>query len=412
MTRSESLKWRTEKRKVSELKLFEGNPRKMTEKQAQDLLNSLQKFNLVEIPAIDQHNRVIAGNMRIQALQRLGRSDEEIEVRVPNKPLTEKEAREYLLRSNKNVGSWDYSELANFDEELLLDVGFDEKEIENIESYAPELQMDTDIELSDRELRSPINYIGGKYYLAPWICSFLNYDCTIYVEVFGGAGHVLFAKKPHKVEIYNDINSDIVNFFLVLQRDEKKLFNTLDRLPYSRKIFDLFKEKKPKSDFEKAVRWFYIIRNSFSGNQHSWARGFKHSLANVYYSSLQLFSAVHERIKNVQFEYQDYRQLLKSIQKKPAQNQKDIMLYCDPPYYNAEDYYPGEHFKTEDHKILAQILNSLKCKIAVSYYPHDKIKKLYPESRWKYHYRQATKYSQNKTGESKSRATEMLITNY
>jgi hypothetical protein len=86
----------------------------------------LKKFNLVEIPAIDQNNRVIAGNMRIQALKQLGRENEEIEVRVPNRPLTEEEAREYLLRSNKNVGELDLDLLANFDEDLLREVGFEE----------------------------------------------------------------------------------------------------------------------------------------------------------------------------------------------------------------------------------------------------------------------------------------------
>ena len=102
------LTWRTEKRKIKDLKLFDGNPRKMSDKQAEQLLESLKKFNYVELIAIDQNNRVIAGNMRVQALKKLGRDDEEIEVRVPSRPLTEEEAREYLLRSNKNTGEWDY----------------------------------------------------------------------------------------------------------------------------------------------------------------------------------------------------------------------------------------------------------------------------------------------------------------
>ncbi|MEW6171349.1 MAG: hypothetical protein AB1472_07335 [Candidatus Omnitrophota bacterium] len=126
------LEWHTEKRKISDLTLFEGNPRQMTEKQAKDLLKSLQKFNLVEIPAIDQNNRVIAGNMRIQALQTMGRGNDEIDVRVANRDLTEDEAREYLIRSNKNVGEWDWDLLANFDERVLLEIGFNRNELEDI----------------------------------------------------------------------------------------------------------------------------------------------------------------------------------------------------------------------------------------------------------------------------------------
>jgi ParB-like chromosome segregation protein Spo0J len=126
------LYWKTEKRKVKDLKLFEGNPRKMTEAEAEQLLKSLEKFNLVEIPAIDQNNRVIAGNMRITALKKLGKDNDIIDVRVPSRPLTEKEAKEYLLRSNKNTGEWDWELLTNFEEELLKNVGFDSQELDKI----------------------------------------------------------------------------------------------------------------------------------------------------------------------------------------------------------------------------------------------------------------------------------------
>lgn len=124
--------WRTEKRKIKDLKLFENNPRKMSKQQAEQLLRSLKKFNLVEIPAIDQNNRVIAGNMRVEALRKLYGDDFEIEVRVPSRPLTEEEAKEYLLRSNKNTGEWDFDLLASFGEDLLKEVGFENFEIENV----------------------------------------------------------------------------------------------------------------------------------------------------------------------------------------------------------------------------------------------------------------------------------------
>jgi DNA modification methylase len=151
------IKWHTEKRKVKDLKLFDGNPRKMTEKQAEQLLDSLKKFNYVELIVIDQNNRVIAGNMRVQALKKLGLENEEIEVRVPSRPLTEEEAREYLLRSNKNTGEWDWDLLANFDEDLLQRVGFEGEELDKIfdldlgekEDEVPELRKETDIKYGD-----------------------------------------------------------------------------------------------------------------------------------------------------------------------------------------------------------------------------------------------------------------------
>lgn len=128
--KSNTLEWRTEKRKLKDLILFENNPRKMTNKQLNDLKKSIKKFSLVEIPAIDTKNRVIAGNMRIQILKQLYPEDYEIDVRVPNRELTEEEAKEYLLRSNKNIGDWDIELLATYDIDLLKEVGFEDKFID------------------------------------------------------------------------------------------------------------------------------------------------------------------------------------------------------------------------------------------------------------------------------------------
>lgn len=102
----------------------------MTEKQATDLRRSVEKFNLVEIPAINTDNKVIAGHQRLMVLKLLNREEEEIDVRVPNRTLTEEEFKEYNLRSNKNLGEWNWDVLANnFDTAMLKDIGFTSEEL-------------------------------------------------------------------------------------------------------------------------------------------------------------------------------------------------------------------------------------------------------------------------------------------
>jgi ParB-like chromosome segregation protein Spo0J len=129
MSKPEPLFWKTEKRKVSDLIPYEQNPRTLSKKQAEDLKQSLERFNLVEIPVVDTGNRIIAGHQRLKIMQMIGRGEEEIEVRVPCRDLTDDEFREYLIRSNKNTGSWDFDLLANaFDTEELVEWGFDLKE--------------------------------------------------------------------------------------------------------------------------------------------------------------------------------------------------------------------------------------------------------------------------------------------
>jgi len=130
---SKKLLWKTEKRKINEILPFSRNPRQITEGQMETLKQSLKKFNVVELPAINADGTIVAGHMRIKALQILGRGEEEIEVRVPNRQLTEKEFKEYLLLSNRSGGIFDWDILkTDFDIDLLLETGFDSGDLSHI----------------------------------------------------------------------------------------------------------------------------------------------------------------------------------------------------------------------------------------------------------------------------------------
>lgn len=137
-----SLQWRTEKRKIDDLVPHAKNPRKLSEKQRAEIEASITKFNLVEIPAINTDNTVLAGHARLKILKALGRGQEEIDVRVPSRPLTPEECEEYLLRSNQNTGSWDYELLQAFSTEFLLEIGFDDADLSHI--WDDVLQIDED----------------------------------------------------------------------------------------------------------------------------------------------------------------------------------------------------------------------------------------------------------------------------
>ena len=107
------LVWQNEKRKVSELVGMEINSRvrELSKKQKYQLEQSFKKFNYVEVIAINKDNTILAGHQRAMMLKLLGRENEEIDVRVPNRLLNVDEAKEYSLRSNKNTADWDYEAL-------------------------------------------------------------------------------------------------------------------------------------------------------------------------------------------------------------------------------------------------------------------------------------------------------------
>jgi len=146
-----NITWHTETRKVDDLVPYDKNPRTLSEKQRKDLEASITKFSLAEIPAINTDNTIVAGHARLKVMQLLGRGQEEIDVRVPNRALTKKEFEEYLLRSNKNTGSWDYELLKGFDTEFLLDIGFDDGDLSDI--WDDVLEIDDDEFNEEKELK-------------------------------------------------------------------------------------------------------------------------------------------------------------------------------------------------------------------------------------------------------------------
>ena len=155
-----NLEWKSEKRLLTDLIPAPYNPRQLTEKQAADLTNSLTKFNLADPIVINQDNKIIGGHQRINILKTQGVT--EVDVRVPQRLLTEEEEKELNLRLNKNLGEWDFDALANFDEELLKEIGFDSKELDSI------FQLDTRPEDDDLPEAPPtVAQPGSIWQLGP-----------------------------------------------------------------------------------------------------------------------------------------------------------------------------------------------------------------------------------------------------
>jgi hypothetical protein len=127
------IEWHNEKRKIKELVPYVSNPRQITDKQAKDLKESLDRFGVADPLVINTDNTIIGGHQRKKILETLMGVDPdyEIDVRVPERELSIDESRELNIRLNKNMGEWDFEVLANnFDVDDLLEWGFDDTELD------------------------------------------------------------------------------------------------------------------------------------------------------------------------------------------------------------------------------------------------------------------------------------------
>src|ERR1700751_1094745 len=107
----------------------------------------------------------------------------------------------------------------------------------------------------------PLPYIGGKNRLAKQIISLLP-DHTAYVEPFAGGAQVFFHKEPSKVEVLNDLDGEVVNFFRICQSHYEELLRYCRYLLVSRGWFELLKKTDPTTitDVQRAARYLYILK--------------------------------------------------------------------------------------------------------------------------------------------------------
>jgi len=159
------LEWSTEKRQVKDLIPYEYNPRRLTEAKKEKLKASLEKFNLAEIPAINTDDKIVAGHQRVVVLMELGRGDEYIDVRVPNRTLTEEEFKTYNITSNIQTGEWDVDILNEiFGDIDLMALGLNVDEIVLPEDDIPEeLKNEKEEDFDPEPPVEPISVLGDVY---------------------------------------------------------------------------------------------------------------------------------------------------------------------------------------------------------------------------------------------------------
>lgn len=119
--------WSLKRVKVRDLKNYYKNPRQLSDKQGEQLKESIDKFGLIDKPIVNQDFTLIGGHQRKNVI--LGEFDE-VDVWYPDRKLSESEVEELNIRLNKNTGSWDYDTLANeWEVNDLLNWGFEDWEL-------------------------------------------------------------------------------------------------------------------------------------------------------------------------------------------------------------------------------------------------------------------------------------------
>jgi len=226
-------------------------------------------------------------------------------------------------------------------------------------------------------MRSIITYYGGKGYSWRQIVPYFPPHHT-YVEPFGGAANVLLNKPPSAVEVYNDIDSNVVTIFRVLRDYPDELRRVLELTPYSREEYvRCLAPLDGFDDVEKARRLIVRYRQTFSGKGQTatpgrWSyavaasdRGMAGTVSRWLSTIDAVLPAVVERFRRVQIENLPWQGIVKRY------DTPDTLFYCDPPYLPSTRNSHGEYayeMTVDEHMELAEVLNNVKGYVVLSGY--------------------------------------------
>lgn len=222
---------------------------------------------------------------------------------------------------------------------------------------------------------SPFRYPGGKFYARKLILESIP-SHESYCEVFAGGGSIFFAKQLVKNNVLNDLDFELMNCYRAIKNNVENLIDLLKGIPATKELHTYYKnEYYPKSDLERAFRYYYLNRTSYSGIMKKancyFGYGDKYSMRPENWPSH--LRTCSEKLSNVDLLSLDFDDLLDHLP-------EGYFLFIDPPYFNADqDKFYNCSFSKEDHFRLEKSLYNYrtKFKFLITYDDCDEIRELY-----------------------------------
>ena len=259
-------------------------------------------------------------------------------------------------------------------------------------------------------MKSAITYYGGKQKLVSTILP-LFAEHVLYNEPFCGGAALLFAKEPSEVEVINDTNKELINFYKIIKQDfvslQKKINITLHSRIQHKDASVIYNSPHLFNDLDRAWAVWVLASQSFASIiDGSWGydKGKNTTTKKIINKGVQFTEEYAIRLQNVQLECADALYIIKSRDHAAA------FHYCDPPYFNSDcGHYGG--YSIYDFENLLKTLAEVKGKFLLSSYPSDILDKYMKQYGW-YQKQVQQKVSVNKGSGGGKMKIECMTANY
>lgn len=220
-------------------------------------------------------------------------------------------------------------------------------------------------------------YIGGKRILSKRIVEMIaSTPHDGYAEVFVGMGGV-FLRRTHapKVEVINDYNYEVANFFRVLQVHYTAFLDWLRHYVTSRRHFEDLKATDPArlTDMQRAARFLYLQRLAFGGKVAGQNYGVD-ATGGARFNMTRLapiLEDVHERLSGVVIECLPWQDFIGRY------DRKGMLFYLDPPYYGNECDYGAGLFSRDQFDDMAAMLRRIKGRFILSLNDRPEVREIF-----------------------------------
>lgn len=231
------------------------------------------------------------------------------------------------------------------------------------------------------QMKTPISYYGGKQKLCTEIINRIP-EHRLYGEPFTGGAAIFFGKEPSKVEVINDTNKELINFYKIVQQDfvslEKEVRITLHSRDLHRKAKVIYDNPDMFTEIKRAWAVWVLSSQSFCSMLDG-SFGYdklKNTVAIKLENKKKSFTEDYAiRLQNVQVECTDALRIIDS------RDTKESFFYCDPPYFNSDcGHYDG--YSKQDFENLLKLLSGIKGKFLLSSYPSDILTEYSKANKW------------------------------
>jgi len=254
--------------------------------------------------------------------------------------------------------------------------------------------------------RTPISYYGGKQQMLRYILPNIP-EHRIYTESFVGGGAVYWAKKSSKLEVINDLNREVVNFYTVFKQHRERLNYYIEASLHSRSQYKdalvIYQNSHLFTKVERAWSFWILTNQGFSTMIGSW--GFDSTgkaITKNFNKKLMMTAEMSARLEHTTIECYDANKVIRLY------DRPDTFHYIDPPYINAnQGHYAG--YTEVMFESLLNTISEVKGKFILSSYPSDILSKFVKRYKWYSYEINMQLCTSNRKGAKK---TEILTANY